>query len=488
MKKTIALLIGIALLASCTDKINQQPISQISVDTYYKSAADIDGAVTGAYQSLALIGQYGLYYAYLSEVRSDNSQEYDLGLASSIFSDIDLFRDSPSSDVFASAWRDNFIGIQRCNVILNRIGAIAMDATTKTVRAGEVKFLRALMYFNLVRTFGDVPLVLTETVDPKDVLSNGRTPKADVYKQIVSDLTDAANSLPAKQSQVGRATQGAASALLGKVYLTLGQYANAIVALRAVTGYSLLNGYGSVFGVANKNSAESIFEVQFKKGTGSAFVAPNGLGNGLGTGSAFTNFFMPPSASSLIGTVAGQTMGSNQPTEDFINSYESGDLRKDLTIGYLGTFAYCKKFLDSPSQPLDADVNWIVLRYADVILMLAEALNEQEFAASGKPFDLINSIRNRAGLSSLNSTSTPNQASFRLAIENERRHELAFEGHRWFDLLRTNRALIVMRAHTTKVAGSATLLSYIQDFRLLYPVPLAEINANPGVIKPNTGY
>ncbi|WP_337045362.1 RagB/SusD family nutrient uptake outer membrane protein [Emticicia sp. 17c] len=487
MKRYIAIIFIGMLLAACSNNLNLKPLSQNSVANYYQSASDIEVGVNGAYQALQLIGQYGQDNVFLMEVRSDNSEESDLGASGAIFSDLDTFKERPTNSVLAESWRDNFIGIQRCNIILNRIDGVSMDANIKNIRKGEMQFLRALMYFNLVRIFGDVPLVLNETTDPNESFSQGRSSATDVYTQIVSDLNSAANLLPVTQSQIGKATKGAANALLGKVYLTLKRYSEAEQTLRKITGYRLISSYANVFGVSNKNNAESIFEVQYKKGNGSTIIA-NGLGDGLGQGSAYANLFAPQGGNSLLGPSGGQALGSNRPTLDLINSFEQGDLRKDATIGILNDRAYPAKYLDKPNKVFDSDLNFIVLRYADVMLMLAEALNEQAYNATGEAFSLINQIRQRAGLNILTSITTPNQDSFRLALENERRHELAFEGHRWFDLLRTNRALTVMQKHVTNSGGVQIALSSIKAFQLLYPVPQTEIDTNPNKILQNPGY
>ena len=484
MKKFIILMLAVYVMTSCHDEIELSPISNPSVGNFYRNAADLESAVVGAYSALQLQGQYGLDYPYFMEVRSDNSTVTDIGTAGGRLYRFDVFDLATSNLEVTQTWIDAYDGIQRCNVVLNRIDGISdMPAATKAIRIGEVKFLRALTYFNLVRIFGDVPLVLTETTNPNNSVGVGRTAASAVYTQIIQDLADAAASLPAT-TDVGRASSGAANALLGKVHLTLGNNAEAITALGAVTGYSLVTSYANLFGSANENNVESIFEVQFVGGSGSS-VAFNGLGNGTGEGSLFPNMFGPFGGSALIG--GGQTLGENRATQDLFDSYDPADPRRDVNIGSFAGNLYPAKLVETASGDFDSDVNSIVLRYADVLLMHAEALNEQSYVADGLAFDLVNQVRTRAGLANITSATVADQAAFRLAVENERRWELAFENHRWFDLVRTGRAEAVMNAHGPAQPGSYAFSS-IDSHQLLFPVPQLEIDNNPGVITQNTGY
>ncbi|MFH6601875.1 RagB/SusD family nutrient uptake outer membrane protein [Maribacter algicola] len=484
MKNILIIVIVAFLFISCSNELDLAPISTPSAAGYFANSDDIETAVNGAYDALQKQGQFGESIFYLFEVRSDNSEESSsLGQRGGAITDMDIFAVQPSNALLSSTWIDSYDGIQRCNAILNNIDKINMDASTKAIRKGEAQFLRALTYFNLVRIFGEVPLVITQTTDPFEAFGNGRDPVATIYNQIIIDLEAAANALPTNQSVVGKATKGAANALLGKVQLTLGNYPEAISALSNVSGYSLLPNYADLFGSGNENNAESIFEVQYSSGQGSSFVV-NGEGSGLGEGSVFANQFAPFGGGSLV--VNGSANGSNRPTKDLWNSYDQADLRRDVNIGDFGGILYPKKFVEPTAGPLDSDLNVIVLRYADVILMHAEALNEQGYVADGQAFDLVNQIRNRAGLADLTSATVTNQAEFRLAIENERRWELAFENHRWPDLVRTGRALEVINSHVTETSNIPLTLS-ISTNQLLYPIPQNEIDTNPALVQ-NPGY
>jgi hypothetical protein len=293
-----------------------------------------------------------------------------------------------------------------------------------------------------------------------------------VYTTIVSDLTQAGGLLPDSYSgsNVGRATSGAAKSLLGKVYLTRKQYSEAARVLKEVIDggqYALLPSYADVFRVENANHKESIFEVQYKA-------------NSQGRGSPFATLFTPRTGNAgILLTGQGATQGYNRPSPDMISAYPAGDLRKDASLApnwtdgaRVNNDPYIKKYLSRQSAVSDGDANWFVLRYADVLLMYAEALNELGRTSEASPY--LNQIRRRAGLSPLDGLG---QAQMRLALEQERRVELAFEGHRWFDLLRTGRAIEVMNSKGFNITS--------RD--LLYPIPQSQIDINPE-LRQNDGY
>jgi len=472
MYKQIILVIAvIGIFSSCSEeKIQLSPISQESSSNFYKTPEQIEQAVVGVYDGLQLSGQYGKYFIYLMEVRSDNSRQQSTTSSGGIYGDLDLFRMEATNNIVELAWNDCYKGIQRCNIVLNRIESVSNNPK-KNVQIGETKFIRALTYFNLVRLFGDVPLITAEYDDPFEAFNLGRTPKAEVYAQIIKDLTEASQLLENEAIRAGGATKNASYALLGKVHLTLGNTNEAITALKNVSGVLLPN-YLDNFGIPNENSDESLFEVQFKKG-------------GIGEGSPYANLFTPSGAAAeLIGGV-GSAAGDNLPTQDLYDSYQVGDLRRDVTIGKTSKGVYyTKKYLDKPFKDLDGDNNFIVLRYADVVLMLAEALNEQGYVANGEAFTLLNKIRNRAGLSSFTASNLENQNSFRTAVVNERRWELAFENHRWFDLIRTGKAIEVMNAHKSETG----VLNTVTNEKLLFPIPQSQVDATNGKITPNPGY
>lgn len=485
---TLLLSTGLLLLGnSCSESfINLTPITAASTASAYKSASDMILATNAAYGSLQAGGLFNIEYAF-GDIASDVSQAPSSQCQGG-FCDIDQFLVRPTGSAAAgvvnSRWNDGYQAIARCNILLGRIGAVDMDAALKTRLSSETKFIRALVYFTLVRTFGDIPIVTTEITSPSESYTFGREPVAKVYEQIVRDLTEAATGLPVRYTgaDVGRATQGAAQALLGKVLLTQKNYAGAATALKAVIDantYSLLPNYADVFRYNNGNNAEIVFSVQYVKG-------------GIGEGSPFTNNFAPEFSVGAVVPVS-PAGGNNIPTLDMIAAFEPGDLRRAVSVatsftntaGVVVQSAYTRKYLDPTlTAGFDASNDWPVLRYSDVLLMYAEALNETGNTTTALAF--LNQVRKRAGLPDKTSLS---QADFRLAVEQERFVELCFEGHRWWDLVRTGRAIPVMNAFFARnnIRNGATVVT-VQEYQLLSPVPQGQIDVNPSLIKQNPGY
>lgn len=462
------MIIAVVTTTACEDDLNIAPEDRKTSAGFYNNASDIEAAVNATYGGLQKNGLYGFNYHFLMETRSDNAFEEEPSNSGG-FGDVDLFNRVTTNPVFASTWKDSYVTIQAANIVLNRIDAIDdMDIATKDSRKGEVKFIRALIYYNLVNLYGDVPLVTEETTDPTDFFGQGRTPKAEVYAQIITDLTEAQDELPTANSE-GRATKGAASTLLGKVYLANGNSQAAEVALRAVTGYSWIGKYTDLFGISNENNSSSIFEVQFQSNV-----------NGNSEGSKFAAKF---SAQANPGS-----KGNNLITQDLADSFESGDLRRNEIVpdAKTPTLNISTKYIDNNRSVIeDGANNVIVLRYADVLLMLAEALNENGYVANGEAFNLLNTIRKRAGLPDVTSTTVTNQTEFKTALLEERRHEFFHECHRWFDLKRLGDPVKVMNEHFASTLG---LNRIIDTDDLLLPIPQSQIDTDPDFMKQNSGY
>ncbi len=470
--KYILLVTLVTTASSCADEfIDLAPESSANVDGFYNNEEDIEQAVVAAYAALQSRGEYAQNFLYFMEARSDNSIVEDITKAAGEEGNLDLFREATTNSYLASTWNVCYTGVQRCNIVLARIDDIKMDAALREVRKGEVQFIRALTYFNLVRIWGEVPIVTEELSSVADAYDHRRQPIEEVYAQIIADLQSAVDKLPATQTNVGRANKGAALTLLGKVQLTRQDWATATNTLKQVQGYRLLPNYADVFDVKNENNAESIFEVQF-------------VGNSNGEGSLFLRLHTPLNNTTLLGGVGAGGVGDNLPSADLLNAFDDADLRKAVTVGALPDGRlHTNKYNGIPANTNDEDNNFMVLRYADVILMLAEALNEQGYVADGEAFTYLNQIRTRAGLPVLTSADLPNQQSFRDAVGQERRLELAFENHRWFDLVRTKKYMEVMNAYEET---RAPLL--VQDFHQFFPVPQSQIDINPGNIYQNKGY
>ncbi|WP_303216407.1 RagB/SusD family nutrient uptake outer membrane protein [Parabacteroides johnsonii] len=475
-------LIAIALLgfsfSSCSDFLEQNPQTDLSENDFYKTADDILSAVNGAYSSLQEGDVYGNWYVF-GEIPSDNTRNQLSGSVTTQ-NEFDQFYIDTQNSMIASFWKAAYKVINRTNTVLGRIDGIEINAELANRYKLECKFIRALMYFNLVRVYGDVPLVLKEISisESYDIL---REPKENVYNQIIADLKEA-QGLPVSYSTAedGRATQGAAKALLADVYMTLHKYAEAETILAEIINsgrYGLLentpgslniDGYKNVFSPVNHNSKEGIFEIQFLKG-------------GYGEGSNYANNFAPENSGTNVVAVGG-TGGNNIPEMDIYNAYEEGDLRRDfsMSLGYYDNrknnewveSRYVCKFMDVPYQNNDASNNYPVIRYADVILMYAEALNQNGKTAEACKY--LNMTRRRGFGYQTTETSpvdlqTTDKAQFALMVEQERRVELAFENHRWFDLIRTGRAVEVMKSKGFS----------LNETNLICPIPQKQIDVNP---------
>ncbi len=470
------------IMMSCSeDFIELAPPSDLNANDFYNSATDFELAVNAAYQNLTSGGMYnGLFRP--CEMRSDNTYATWVSGSSFDLTSIYEFQVNSANTFVDTWWNDMYQTVLRCNLVTDRINDVEMDESLKDRYVGEVSFIRALTYFHLVRIFGDVPLVTSEITVPESY-SLGRSSTSEVYEFIINDLLTAESSLPESYtgSDIGRATKGAAQGLLAKVYLTRQDYSNAKTFLEKVinsNNYELLDDYSFLWDLQHENSKESLFEIQYKKG-------------GTSTGSPFANQFAPRFSGNTIVKVGG-TGSQNAPTDDIAAEYESGDLRKDLSLvwGFIDEngdsikWQWTNKYLDVPFSDGDSDNNWPVLRYADILLMYAEVLNEIGYVADGDAFDYLNMVRTRAGLTSITSNHAnpefraADQQAFRLAIEHERRVELAFENHRWYDLLRTGRAIEVMSSKGYTISSKD----------LLFPIPLNVIQSNPEKISQNTGY
>jgi len=521
--KHIAVLAGLALaISSCKkDFLTLYPQGSINEGTFYKTTADFQQALTGAYVPLRDAANIAFY---MEEMRSDNTyytyNPKDRG--SVAYEQLADFMDDKGNGGISALWTAGFNGIQRTDVVLDRLQAIT-SGIPDSVRhqiTGEAKALRAHYYFELVRLFGKVPIYLHEVKDNSSAFVN-RSSVDSIYMQIVSDFTDAIGllSLPTfntSSQQSGHITKGMAATELGLVYLTLKQYDKAATILQTVTqmGYNLLPNYADVFNTANENGRESIFEVNYKAGSdGVTSTNPGGLS------SPFIFRFIPgtPNTLNILGVAYNTSNanygGWNVPAQDLVNTYEAGDKRLDASIavakGHLDGNAdfqpdsvasilspatpgeqsrnFTRKYFHPPyNLQNNTDQDWYWYRYSDVLLMLAEALNEQGQSAAALPY--LNQVRARAGLAASSET---NQAALRDIIAHERRVELAFENHRWFDLVRTGQAIPVMSAYGIKQKQLYSYLlpgSYnVVESRLIYAVPFRETQVNPALGQ-NTGY
>ncbi|SFQ81050.1 RagB/SusD family nutrient uptake outer membrane protein [Hymenobacter arizonensis] len=478
MKKNLICLALLSLgLSSCKDFLTVVPETERTTANFYKTAADFNTAVVGTYSTFKHPGLYGNgagALIWLGEVSTDNT---DYGFPRTVASagafEIEDLNFSLANIYFRDAWLGHYQGIGRANGILDQLPDVSFDATLKNQYEGEARFLRAMYYFNLVRLFGPVQLITTQVNDPYGTANVGRAPVGEVYALIENDLKAAEGQLPATitAANAGRASRWAAKALLGKVYLTQKKYDLASAKLKEIVDanvHSLMPNYADAFSLATSfaNNREVMLAVQYKGGQ-------------IGQGGSFYSQWTPFSALSPdFGVTGGAGDGLNRPTPNLIAAYATGDARRaaSIALSYTSTTGvvvnepYPVKFRQTGIIRGESDVDFPVLRYADVLLMYAEALNELGQPAAAP----LNLVRTRARLAN---TTAATQPALRLALEQERRVELAFESQRWFDLVRTNRFEDVMRAHGKPV----------QPFQVLYPLPQRETDLNKNLAQ-NPGY
>lgn len=481
------------LLTACSDFLNKEPYEDPSAETIKDEASAI-AMVNAAYQPMQRPKLFNMRIWAL-DIIAGNS-EVGAGGGDDGIETIQLANFVAGPDNFAAIdlWRGPNPGILYCNTVLANVPGMDINEDIKNRCIGEAKFLRATYYFILVQLFGDVPLSLTP-IGPDDNLFPTRTNKNKIYSEvIIPDLLEAIELLPRREEysniDLGRASKGAAAGMLAKVYLTLGQYQECIDMCDMVDsfGYVLNPDYSDCFGgeEKHKNTAESLFEIQYYGLTNAGFWDDTNQACWLST-------YMGPRNSGWV----GGGYGWNQPTEEFMGLYEAGDLRKDKTVlyegcppfdgkPYKGSMSYTgynvRKFLVPLSVSPDYNTNSasiIVLRYADVLLMKAEALNELGYTTDAE--EPLYKVRNRAGLTDRADVEDLSQEEMRDKIRKERRIELAFEGHRWFDLIRWDGGQYVLNfLHSIGKVNA-------QQKHLLLPIPQKEIDANPN-LKQNPGY
>ena len=499
-------------------------------DNFYTNYNDLQVGLTSCYEGM----QAPLSEEWaMTELRSDNTCMQFSTSTSTALNDlayIDQFYPSTTQTGIYNYWLKTYNNIKNCNTVLNACGAnynaitgvleyqpVTIDVTTAQCKsvAAEASFIRAYHYFNLVRLYGGVFLI-DEPVTAQQAETINRSTVAENYKLIEADLLNAIENgkydpYSAGSPDLGRANAWAAKALLAKVYLTLGRNAEASTLLNSViasSGYSLQPTYSSVFAIYNEMNSEILFSIRFKSG-------------GLGMGNPLANLFAPFSGNAVIN---GGGSSYNNPTREltkvssaYLSYIDPGLSRKDVNIGLYGTGNnyYIKKYISPTALANDAENDFPVIRYADVLLMKAEADGN-----TAESLALINLIRARVGLAALTSTEITSTALYEKALAAERRWEFAFENQRWFDILRfttTTTSLsastdafpnlkaqgveYVMKKHFTNMYSTLygtfsvlpitlnELLSNANPNRFLLPIPQYEIDSHSLItITQNPGY
>ncbi|MBU9907925.1 RagB/SusD family nutrient uptake outer membrane protein [Segatella copri] len=462
MKKILVLAsLATLLMTSCGDSFfDLEPASSVTIDKVYKTASDYNVAVIGCYAKLQ--SQVN-FYTECCEYRSDNLSLGAPTAGTQDRYDIDHFTEKPSNGILSSYWANFNNNVYRCNLLLDQIDGANFAENLKKQYKGEAMFIRALNYFNMYRIWGGVPAT-KHVVSAAEALKVARYSDEQMFDLIAGDLKEIVdnNYLPETYSSadMGRATSGAAKALLGKVYLTFHKWTEAKDILSQLIGkYQLVSPIAQVFDVDNKNNNEIIFAVHFNKEI---------------EGEGHSYWYNLTNASD----------DTNQ-TSSLLNTFPTGDDRKDL-ITYVQVeknVRLMNKFYDTKSPTFKTVGNdQILLRYADVLLMYAEALNEIQYDASEGSLALkyLNAVRQRAGISNLTVKQLPTQEKFRKGILVERQREFPYEGQRWFDLVRMGFAKSVMAENGVE----------IKDYQLLFPIPQQEIEkvGDKSILWQNPGY
>lgn len=487
LRNNIIYIIGVAafLLTGCTN-LDEDPRSSIDSDNFYKTELDAKAAVNGVYSALisGTSDQQILYNRGIQIATEIMTDDYLAGPAAynpNVQAISNLTHDA-SNDRFQSIWQDSYVLINDANVAIDKISAMSdeqISAAKKNQYLGEAKFLRALTYFNLVRWFKYIPLVLHEpsSLNPSSI-NAPQASEDSVYAQIISDLKDA-ESLPSPSEysaeDAGRATAGSAKALLAKVYLTRQQWQLAAEKAKEVIDsgwYGLFDNFHDNFDPAKKNGKESVFAVQFTGHSDKTVV----------------HWMAQGEATYDVPGINGGEYDAYNTRSNLYSSYDANDQRKNVTFitsivsptdgkTYQLSAPTFNKYYDytSVGDQSNSSVNIPVIRYSEVLLIYAEALNELNGRPTPEAYQAIDQVRARAGIPLLSSIS-PNetQNEFRESVFEERRKEFVFEYNRWFDLSRRGGEYFVEKL---RAAGKTN----VQPRDIHLPIPQRELDLNPNL-------
>jgi len=479
MKK---LLIGLVLFVTvgigywaCSDEfLERQPLNEASDVAFYRNESDAIAALNSVYDIMQRVRLWKFEINVIGDRLND-----DTGVLPRPNDFPTNFL--PTNGRRLSMWENLYAGVNRANIVLQRVAPIDMDAQVRDRILAEAKFLRGLYYFTLTTFFGDVPIRIEPT--SLDNLAIAKSPQAEIVALIVQDLTEAKQVLPLRSEQassdIGRATRGSATALLGKVHLYQENWAEAVAQFEEVINsgeYELNEDYLPQFQVGGDNTLESVFEVQFQAG-------------GPGWGDAHDGSWISGwNGVTGHGEAINFGFGSgNQPAPNFVESFEEGDERRGYIVedgdDYLGipfdasqsetAFGHLKYIVNKNDEAGSGDspINQHLIRYADVLLMYAEALNELNGGPTPEAYDAINAVRNRSELDDL--PAGLSQQEFFDAIVQERRVELYLEGHRTWDLIRWGLG--------PEVLGPSN--GFIEGVHEQLPIPQGELDTNPDMVQ-----
>ncbi len=502
----ISLLFALVILSACSKKLDLSPVSNITTENFYTNVNDFQQAVNGAYSKLKAYPDWAMW---LGEMRSDNVNPASDGNRD--WQGINDFSPNLTTTAFiVGAWNDAFNGIYNTNTVLDAIAAkgtgILSDSLSRRFTA-ECRFLRSFYYFSLLRLYGKVP-ILDKVMTTTEVGNIGRSPVAEVYNFIIGDLQFAIDNLPASypSADIGRPTSYAAKGMLGLVYMTRSgptygidggpglnsnEYDKALALFNDIINsgrYAFLNDYASIFSYTNENNKEVLFDVQFVSTSSAADfpsqLVPDTYWTGLGLQS-YGN---------------GYGSASYNVTRNMLQSYRNnagGGVDKRDTFSIQHAFApsaseptvmdtsrpFIRKYIDLVRKGTKRDdwpINFIVLRYTDILMMKAECILHGATGSQADVDNIVNQVRSRAGIAPTSNVTLP-------VLMEERRREFLGEGLRWNDLVREGMAVTTMNASIASDTLSATVHEVMPQF-IIYPVPQAEILAKPGLYDQNQGY
>lgn len=474
--------------SGCSDFLEIDPPYTQDAENFFERQEDYERALVGAYDLL----QGSFLNIWIGEIASDNAIAGGESVTDTEgLHEIENMSHDAVNNELRSIWRWNYAGLTRANYILEFKDKIDFEGKDQII--AECQFLRAYYYFQLVKFFGDVPLILDKRLGAEEAKEIERTSKSEVYRQIESDLQAAAAVLPEVQVIKGKVTKGAARSLLGKVQLYQNKFDQAASTLDSViqsSMYSLINDYSQLFSVANEGHSETVFDIEYSGLEGGSYGCFICL-----EGNAAPGF---QGIRQYNGPVYGDGNSYNLPTQDLYDFFDANDPRKDATVLNLDEFIskqanpdqieyakgagghtgfYNNKYIKKqgeiglPDNDLTSPVNYKVIRYADVLLMAAEAHNRKSSPNDAKALEYLNLVRTRVGMPSISS----NGSNLTEDIWNERRSELSGEGLRFFDLVRTGKA-------------STEIDNFVPGKHELFPIPQVEIDLAGGNWSQNPNY
>ncbi len=488
--KWIPLAAALLLAGACEKEfLDRAPKGQLTFDTFFETEDHAVWATNAIYENFRSWEMCAFPWIGITDIISDDADKGSTENDALYILELDNFTFDATNSAFSGAWTGHYQTISRANLAIENIPGIDMDEERRGRLVGEAKFLRAYAYLRLVQWFGELPII-TRPLREDEYFTQERRPVAEVYNLIEQDLLDAIGALPEKSEyasvDLGRATKGAARGILAKLYMLKKDYANAEkYCLEVINSneYSLLPRYADNFLPVGEQGAESIFEI--------SAVAIQAAVAGPGA--------TPYNMIQGVRGIPNLGWGFNRPSDDLVAAYEPGDPRRQATIIYVGEVLpdgltivqdnpeiLNERYNQKAWVPAHAGLqdngpgNLRLLRYADILLLAAEAINENGRPADALPY--LNQVRQRARGSNnfiLPDITTTDQNELREIIYHERRIELAMEQHRWFDLLRWGRAEQVMTA-----VGKG----FVANKHELLPLPQSEIDLSGGLLQQNKGY